>query len=83
MAYIEFDEPLEGLNADESVWNDDEEGYECWMYYAPPKHYHESMDDVSENAFDGNRGHPLCGENTLYIPLSNYGPICCPIHDTE
>jgi len=64
-------------------WNEDEEGYECWNYYSPKKHYHEAKDEVSNEEFDPNRGHPLCGPNTIYEPLSFYGPICCPIHPID
>lgn len=54
-------------------------GYECWNFYAPKKHYHQKKDSVSENGWDGNKGHPLCPAETLYLPLTQYGPLCCPI----
>jgi len=58
----EFDGELTGG----APYSADNEGYECWNYYAPTKHYHSKDNKVAEDAFDGNRGHPLCGPNTIY-----------------
>jgi len=30
-------------------WSEENRGYECWNYYSPKKHYHESKDPVSED----------------------------------
>lgn len=54
-------------------------GYESWYYVSPASHYTIPNDAVTTDLWSGGKGHPLCGPKSYYFPISEYGPLCCPI----